>query len=109
MMDLPSSNMPNHAQSARDVTDNNIRCHVTVEGVQDENDIPGLHHNDNDDNNSKNYETDCAGSASTAATAIYTAFTKTNISKDPKSLKEVMSSPEWPKWEKAIQTELEML
>ena len=107
MMDLPSSNTPNHARSAGDMTDNNIRHCITVEEVQDEDDIPGLHHNNDDNENDK---TDCAESASTAAAAIYTAFTETNISsKDPKPLKEAMSSPEWPKWEKAIQTELETL
>ena len=110
MTDLPSSNMPDHAQSAGDVTNNNIRCGVTVEEVQDEDHIPGLHHNDNDDDDDENDKTDCVESVSTAAAAIYTAFTETNISgKDSKSLKEVMSSPEWPEWEKAIQTELEML
>ena len=97
MMDLPSSNTPNHARSAGDVTDNNIRHRVTVEEVQDEDDIPGLHHNDNDDDDDENDKTDRAESVSTAAAAIYTAFTEMNISgKDPKLLKEAMSSPEWP-------------
>ena len=110
MTDLPSSNMPDHARSAGDVTDNNIRRRVTVEEVQDEDDIPGLHHNDDDDDDDENDKTDHVESASTAAAAIYTAFTETNISgKDPKLLKEAMNSPEWPEWEKAIQIELEML
>ena len=91
-------------------TDNNIRCRVTVKEVQDEDDIPGLHYNDNDNDDNENDETDRVELVLTAAAAIYTVFTEMNISgKDPKSLKEAMSSPEWPKWEKAIQTELETL
>ena len=56
MMDLPSSNMPNHAQSAGDMTDNNIRHCVTVEEVQDEDDIPELHHNNDDNKNDECYD-----------------------------------------------------
>ena len=72
---------------------------------QDDNDIPDLMPcDDNDDDD------DECQSASTAAAAVYMAFTEANISeKEPKTLSEVKRSPEWPEWQKAIQTELEML
>ncbi|KAF8556083.1 hypothetical protein OG21DRAFT_1521383 [Imleria badia] len=93
MMNLPSSDTPD----------------LTVEEVQDEDDIPGLYHDD-DDVDDKNDEADCAELVSTAAAAVYTAFTAIHISgNDPKSLEEAKNSPEWPEWEKAIQTELETL
>ena len=109
--DVPCpSSTPDQTQSDGKGPDK-IDRRASVEEIQDEDDIPGPNHDGNGDNDDiKSNKDDREKSASTAAAVIYTAFTETNISgKDPKSLKEAMNSPKWPEWEKAIQTELEML